>query len=74
MSTGLLQVVESFARTRLVVEWKSGGVKKLYYDSVKQVTRMAGVRPRHHFEYKDQDFWPTKPVPLFIVSENECRR
>ncbi len=67
LASGGLRVIEPFARTRLLVHWE-GGMAKTIHDAKQQMAKKIGIQSYHHWEMRDQEDWPTKPIPLFIVS------
>jgi hypothetical protein len=72
LSSGRLKVIEPFARTRLLVEWEAGMFKKIH--EVRQsMVRSVGKDPLHHWELKDEEDWPKKPIPLFILSQHRLK-
>lgn len=72
LSSGRLRVIEPFARTRLLVEWEAGVFKKIH--EVRQsMVRSVGKDPLHHWELKDEEDWPNKPIPIFILSQHRLK-
>ncbi len=45
-------------------------LKKLN-DAKLHFSKSVGKETLHHWELKDHDDWPTKPIPLFILSSYE---
>ncbi|KAI9711488.1 MAG: hypothetical protein M1820_002051 [Bogoriella megaspora] len=71
-----LRVIEPFARTRLLVQWEAGVMGKLH-SARQQVARTIGKETLYHWELKSdsaEEEWPTKPIPLFVVSQFENKR
>jgi hypothetical protein len=75
---GRLEVIEPFARTRLLVQWESGVARMLHEAKQGIFSRVASVAgshvERYHWELREDDEWEAKPVPLFILSQHEYRR
>ena len=63
-----LRVIECFARTRLLVQWEAG-VKNKIHNARQQIARTIGKETLHHWELKSEEDWPTKPIPVFVVSQ-----
>ncbi|KAI9681904.1 MAG: hypothetical protein M1822_006981 [Bathelium mastoideum] len=63
-----LRVIECFARTRVLVQWEAGVMNKIH-NARQQVARTIGKETLHHWELKSEEDWPTKPIPLFVVSQ-----
>ncbi|KAL9064524.1 MAG: hypothetical protein Q9157_007798 [Trypethelium eluteriae] len=73
LDTCRLRVIECFARTRLLVNWEAGVMKKLH-NARHKVARTIGKEALYHWELKSEEDWPTKPIPLFVVSQFKYKR
>lgn len=72
LPSGRLKVIEPFARTRLLVEWEAGMFKKIH-EVHQSMVRSVGKDPLHHWELRDEEDWPNKPIPLFILSQHRLK-
>lgn len=69
---GRLQVLGCFARTRLLCQWERGMARKWFDFKSKEVKERVGVESLCHMELRDEgEEWPTRAVPLFVVSQKE---
>ncbi|KAI9672654.1 MAG: hypothetical protein M1831_000089 [Alyxoria varia] len=67
---GRLTIREHVRKVRLLVEWERG-VSKRFYDAKEKLTKSVGIESLYHWEFKeDDDSEPTKPIPLFVISQN----
>ncbi|KAF2759080.1 hypothetical protein EJ05DRAFT_332020 [Pseudovirgaria hyperparasitica] len=73
LESGRLKVIETFASTRLLVDYE-GGIVKMLQDATRSVVRAMGDEPLYHWELREDDDAATKPIPLFILSQYELRR
>ena len=46
---------------------------KKIHEVRQSMVRSVGKDPLHHWELKDEEDWPNKPIPLFILSQHRLK-
>jgi len=46
---------------------------KKIHEVRQSMVRSVGKDPLHHWELRDEEDWPNKPIPLFILSQHRLK-